>query len=124
MEEEKISVGLAKALAEELKKLYPQAKVEVEIIENPKKKKLEKIMSKDNVDRELINKILRELSVLKIVDFRLMDKWFYVYTYEEYIEADLVLEFRKRLGIGFVIMPYKMRYLKFKFYVAKREGDE
>jgi len=120
-EDEKISVGLAKALAEELKKLYPQAKVEVEIIENPKKKKLNRIMSRDNVDRDLINRILRELSVLKIVDFRLMDKWFYVYTYEEYVEADLILDLRKRLGVGFTIMPYKMRYLKFRFYVGKKK---
>ncbi|RLI75002.1 hypothetical protein DRP04_13950 [Archaeoglobales archaeon] len=124
-EEEKVSPeGLARALAEELSKMYPNARIEVEIVENPKKKKLKKIMSKDNINRELINKILRELSMLKIVDFKLLGKWFYVYTFEEYVEADLIVELRRRLGIGFVIQPYKMRYLKFRFYVGRKNAKE
>lgn len=120
MAEKKIDYeGLAKALGNILKKMYPGAKVEV-FVDEPKKKTRRR-RTKDDIDRELINRILRELSTLKIVDYRLCGDWYFVYTYEEHIEADFIVELRRRLGINFSVMPYKMRYLKFRFYVKKRE---
>lgn len=100
---------------------YPGVQVEVlsdEDLEPSRPKERPKI------DEKLRDTILKAVGNLKIEDWKVLGPYLYVYTREEELDLDTLINIYNRIGKGFAIQPYRMRYLKLRFYIGKGGGGD